>query len=129
MAAVKDARGVFNVGRDKVLALLHDGARDEASALLLQTVRADQLRYMAALETLITYQHQLMVAAGQRVREEYMAARAMVLALSAAAIAFSIITAWLVTRSIVRPLQHALGVAQTVAAGDLSSTFGQPCHR
>ena len=125
MAAVKDARGVFNVGRDKVLALLHDGARDEASALLLQTVRADQLRYMAALETLITYQHQLMVAAGKQVREEYLAARTMVLALSAAAIAFSIITAWLVTRSIVRPLQHALGVAQTVAAGDLSSTFGQ----
>ena len=125
MLAVKEARGVFNAGRDKVLALLHDGARDEASALLLQTVRADQLRYMAALETLIDYQHQLMVEAGQRVREEYLAARTMMLALSAAAIVFSIITAWLVTRSIVRPLQHALGVAQTVAAGDLSSAFGQ----
>ncbi|OBV38228.1 methyl-accepting chemotaxis protein [Janthinobacterium psychrotolerans] len=125
MQAVKEARGVFNTGRDKVLALLYDGARDEASALLLQTVRADQLRYMGALENLITHQHNLMVEAGKQVREEYLAARAMVLALSAAAILFSIITAWLVTRSIVRPLQHALGVAQTVAAGDLSSTFGQ----
>ncbi len=124
MGGVRDARSLFNVGRDKVLALLHDGARDEASALLLQTVRADQLRYMAALEALITHQHERMVESGQRVHDEYRAARAMVLALSAAAILFAIITAWLVTRSIVRPLQRALGVAQTVAAGDLSSTFG-----
>ena len=124
MTAVKSARSVFNVGRDKVLALLNDGARDEASALLLKTVRDDQLRYMGVLDALIKHQHMRMVESGKRVREEYLAARSLVVALSAAAIVFAMITAWLVTRGIVRPLQHALGVAQTVAAGDLSSTFG-----
>ena len=109
MAAVTQARATFNQGRDKVLALLDADARDEA----------------AALETLITHQHERMEEAGAQVHEEYVSARTMMLALSALAIGFSLVTAWLVTRSIVRPLQYALGVAQTVAAGDLSSTFGR----
>ncbi|MEG1053860.1 MAG: MCP four helix bundle domain-containing protein, partial [Janthinobacterium sp.] len=35
MAAVTQARAAFNGGRDKVLALLDEGARDEATGLLL----------------------------------------------------------------------------------------------
>ena len=125
MAAVTQARATFNGGRDKVLALLDEGARDAATALLLGAVRDDQLRYMAALEALITHQHERMEAAGAQVHEEYVSARTMMLALSGLAIAFSLATAWLVTRSIVTPLQHALTVAQTVAAGDLTSHFGR----
>ncbi|MEG2030592.1 MAG: methyl-accepting chemotaxis protein [Janthinobacterium sp.] len=124
MAAVTQARATFNGGRDKVLALLEEGARDEATALLLGTVRDEQIRYMAALETLIAHQHDLMEAAGAQVRHEYATARTLMLALGALAVLFSLATAWLVTRSIVAPLQHALTVAQTVAAGDLTSTFG-----
>ncbi|KAB8048004.1 HAMP domain-containing protein [Janthinobacterium sp. FT14W] len=125
MAAVTQARATFNGGRDKVLALLEEGARDEATSLLLGTVRGDQLRYMAALESLIAHQHDLMEEAGAQVRAEYATARNMMLALSALAVLFSLVTAWLVTRSIVNPLHHALTVAQTVAAGDLTSTFGR----
>ncbi|MCC7712379.1 MCP four helix bundle domain-containing protein [Janthinobacterium lividum] len=125
MAAVAQARATFNGGRDKVLALLEEGARDEATSLLLGTVRGDQLRYMAALESLIAHQHDLMEEAGAQVRHEYATARNMMLALSALAVLFSLVTAWLVTRSIVNPLRHALAVAQTVAAGDLTSTFGR----
>ncbi|KAB8057632.1 HAMP domain-containing protein [Janthinobacterium violaceinigrum] len=125
MAAVTQARATFNGGRDKVLALLDEGARDEATSLLLGTVRGDQLRYMAALESLIAHQHDLMEEAGAQVRAEYATARNMMLALSALAVLFSLVTAWLVTRSIVHPLHHALTVAQTVAAGDLTSTFGR----
>ncbi|WP_306798485.1 methyl-accepting chemotaxis protein [Janthinobacterium sp. FW305-128] len=125
MAAVTQARATFNEGRDKVLALLEADARDEAAELLLGTVRNDQLRYMAALETLITHQHDRMEEAGAQVHAEYLSARTMMLALSALAIGFSLVTAWLVTRSIVHPLRHALTVAQTVAAGDLTSTFGR----
>ncbi|AYM77068.1 HAMP domain-containing protein [Janthinobacterium agaricidamnosum] len=125
MAAVTQARATFNEGRDKVLALLEADARDEAAELLLGTVRNDQLRYMAALESLITHQHDRMEEAGAQVHAEYLSARTMMLALSALAIGFSLVTAWLVTRSIVHPLRHALTVAQTVAAGDLTSTFGR----
>ncbi|ATD61847.1 MAG: methyl-accepting chemotaxis protein [Janthinobacterium svalbardensis] len=124
MVAVKQAGAAFNGGRDKVLALLQEGARDAAASLLLGTVRGEQLRYMAALETLITYQHDLMEEAGAQVDAEYATARNMLLALSTLAVLFSLVTAWLVTRSIVKPLHYALNVAQTVAAGDLTSTFG-----
>ena len=125
MVAVKQAGDAFNGGRDKVLALLEEGARDEATRLLLGTVRGDQLRYMTALESLIAHQHDLMEEAGAQVRHEYATARNMLLALSALAVLFSLVTAWLVTRSIVKPLHYALRVAQTVAAGDLTSTFGR----
>ena len=124
MQAVMQARADYNAGRDKVLALLDEGARETGTNLLLSSVRADQLRYMLALETLIKHQHQRMEEAGEQVRQEYFSARTTLLVISALAVMFSMITAWLVTRSIVRPLQHAVNVAQTVAAGDLSSTFG-----
>ena len=125
MVAVKQAGDAFNGGRDKVLALLQEGARDTAASLLLGTVRGEQLRYMAALESLITHQHDLMEEAAAQVDAEYATARNMLLALSALAVLFSLVTAWLVTRSIVKPLHYALSVAQTVAAGDLTSTFGR----
>ncbi|WP_193315483.1 methyl-accepting chemotaxis protein [Janthinobacterium aquaticum] len=128
MRTVMQARADYNAGRDKVLALLDEGARETGTNLLLSSVRADQLRYMAGLETLIKHQHQRMEDAGQQVRQEYLSARITLLVISALAVMFSIITAWLVTRSIVRPLQHAVNVAQTVAAGDLSSTFGVHAH-
>ena len=125
MVAVKQAGDAFNGGRDKVLALLQEGARDTAASLLLGTVRGEQLRYMAALESLITHQHDLMEEAAAQVDAEYATARNMLLALSALAVLFSLVTAWLVTRCIVKPLHYALSVAQTVAAGDLTSTFGR----
>ena len=91
MAAVKQAGAAFNDGRDKVLALLQEGARDAAASLLLGTVRGEQLRYMAALESLITYQHELMEEAGARVDAEYAMARNMLLALSVLAVLFSLV--------------------------------------
>ncbi len=47
--------------------------------------------------------------------------RILVLAAAAAAIALSVFLAWFITRSITLPLSRAVQVAQTVAAGDLTS--------
>jgi methyl-accepting chemotaxis protein len=123
MKSIMDARTQYNVGRDEVLRLVVAGAKNEATALLLQTVRPLQLTYMSAVETLIAHQNELMHVASKEVEEEYLEARNLVIALSAIALVFAGLIAWLVTRSITSPLSRAVKVAETVAAGDLTSQF------
>ncbi len=123
MKTIMDARTQYNAGRDEVLRLVLAGAKNEATILLLHTVRPLQLGYMNAVEALIAHQNQLMQVAGQEVVDEYLEARNLVVALSAIAIIFAGLIAWLVTRSITSPLSRAVRVAETVAAGDLTSQF------
>ncbi|RFB70633.1 MULTISPECIES: methyl-accepting chemotaxis protein [unclassified Herbaspirillum] len=123
MKSIMDARTQYNVGRDEVLRLVVSGAKNEATVLLLQTVRPLQLTYMSAVETLIAHQNELMHVASKEVEEEYREARNLVIALSAIALVFAGLIAWLVTRSITSPLSRAVKVAETVAAGDLTSQF------
>jgi len=123
MKAIMDARTQYNVGRDEVLRLVTAGAKNEATLLLLQTVRPLQLTYMSAVETLIAHQNELMHVASKEVEEEYVEARNLVIMLSVIALVFAGLIAWLVTRSITSPLSRAVKVAETVAAGDLTSQF------
>jgi len=123
MKSIMDARTQYNVGRDEVLRLVVAGAKNDATMLLLQTVRPLQLTYMSAVETLIAHQNELMQVASKEVEEEYIEARNLVIALSVIALVFAGLIAWLVTRSITSPLSRAVKVAETVAAGDLTSQF------
>jgi len=123
MKSIMEARTQYNVGRDDVLRLVVEGAKNEATVLLLQRVRPLQLTYMSAVETLIAHQNELMHVASKEVEEEYIEARNLVIALSIIALLFASMIAWLVTRSITSPLSRAVKVAETVAAGDLTSQF------
>jgi methyl-accepting chemotaxis protein len=49
----------------------------------------------------------------------------MIAALAAGAILIGVACAWLVTRSVVVPMQEAVRIAQAVASGDLRSTIGE----
>jgi len=120
---ILDARTRYNAGRDEVLRLTQEGAKNEATLMLLKQVRPLQLSYMTAVEALIAHQNQLMHESGEEVKQEYLEARNLVLALSTLAITFAGLIAYLVTRSITAPLSRAVKVAETVAAGDLTSHF------
>jgi len=47
----------------------------------------------------------------------------MLVSFSAGAVLLAILASWWITRAIVRPIQTAVGIAQTVASGDLTSHF------
>ncbi|WP_050470379.1 methyl-accepting chemotaxis protein [Herbaspirillum chlorophenolicum] len=121
MKSILDARTQYNANRDEVLQLVQAGSRNEATILLLEKVRPLQLGYMMAVEALITHQNQLMHESGEDAKTEYREARNLMIALGTIAIVFAALTAWLVTRSITSPLNRAVKVAETVAAGDLTS--------
>ena len=61
--------------------------------------------------------------AGKLASENYQSARNMVVGLAVAALILGMGIAWFITRSITRPLNEAVDVAQKVAAGDLTSTI------
>ena len=119
--AIKDARAKYSEGQAEFLKLATDGKKDEALNLLLTRIRADQRLYLEALQALIKYQSDAVVDAGKQADQTYRNARITVLTLTALAFVLGGGVALWIGGSIVRPLQEAVNIAQTVAAGNLTS--------
>jgi methyl-accepting chemotaxis protein len=107
--------------RDKVRKLVADGTRDGAIDMLISDVRPVQSAYMTAVDKLIKQQNDMMVTAGAEVELDYERARNMLIVLGAIGLLMAGGIAWGITRSITVPLNRAVAVARTVAAGDLTS--------
>jgi methyl-accepting chemotaxis protein len=120
LKAIGDVRGVYVTGQDQFLKLIADGKQEEAKVLLLTEVRAKQLAYFKAVNDLLAFQGELMEATGQEAIETYNAARNLMLALAGIAIVLATGIAFWVTRSITRPVNEAVGVANQLANGDLT---------
>jgi methyl-accepting chemotaxis protein len=101
--------------------LIASNQKDEAKALLLGGLRAQQLAYFDALDTLLEYQGDLMNTAGKEAEAAAHSARIMISILAGLAVLLGGLAAWLITRTITRPINQAVKIAQTVAAGDLTS--------
>ena len=123
MEALVDARGKFAPLKDRFVALMSDGLKEEAHALLFTELRPAQLAYMVGLEKLVDYQGQLMTQSGDEAHRMADQAKELVAALSAIAVVISLVLAFLATRSITRPLAQAVGLARKVADGDLTGTI------
>ncbi|WP_420472960.1 methyl-accepting chemotaxis protein [Noviherbaspirillum sp. ST9] len=94
---------------------------DEATRVLIREIRPLQQKWIADLNELIEQEDKLNQAATRDAEEVYAAARMQMIVFGAVAVLTGIACAWLITVSITRPLDNAVRVAQTVAAGDLTS--------
>ncbi|QJD89032.1 HAMP domain-containing protein [Duganella dendranthematis] len=93
----------------------------EAVRLLMGDLRTVQNQWTARLASLVASERQQnedLIAAAD---DAYAFARNIVLALATAAVAVGVTLALLITRSITAPINRAVEIAQTVAAGDLTS--------
>uniref|UniRef100_UPI000D3DA5E2 methyl-accepting chemotaxis protein n=1 Tax=unclassified Variovorax TaxID=663243 RepID=UPI000D3DA5E2 len=105
-----------------VLNKLKDGGQLAEANTLVDTRFADALAvYGGAVEALANYQRERIDAAAQGIDADFMGGRTTLLVLSAIALVLGALFAWRLTVGIVRPLGHAVAVAETVAAGDLSA--------
>lgn len=118
---VKEARAVYVVEQEKFIELAKAGKRQEAIDFLLTTVRKDQSAYIQAVSDLITFQSESMTQSGKEAMAAYENARTVMLILSAVAAVLAILIGVLVTRSITVPLNEAVGVANKLADGDLTT--------
>jgi methyl-accepting chemotaxis protein len=97
------------------------GKRDDARALLRESLETQLDASYAAIAALSNAQTALMHRAQQDAQASYEAERARIVALALAAIAIAIAVSFAIARGITRPLAQAVGVAGAVASGDLTS--------
>ncbi|MGC1072799.1 methyl-accepting chemotaxis protein [Pantoea agglomerans] len=105
---------------DDVVALAQQGKSDEATQLLFGPRYQTQGDYMASLKEMQTFQESRMRTASAKSREDRSSAIVMLTIAGAIALLLAVISAWIITRSITRPLLEAVEAAGRVSRGDLS---------
>ncbi|HSQ42441.1 MAG TPA: methyl-accepting chemotaxis protein [Fibrobacteraceae bacterium] len=120
LATVEGHRAPFLTKRKEMLDLFWAGKRQEAVSILLTEYRDLQNSYMVSINELIAYQTRIANEDGAAAGELAADTRQMLLMLALLALALGLGAAWLITRSITRPVARCMEVANQVAAGDTS---------
>ncbi|MGV7208749.1 methyl-accepting chemotaxis protein [Oxalobacteraceae bacterium A2-2] len=115
------ARKAYGEARTAAVKLLTGGDAAAAGAYVLKEVRPVQTKFFDALDALAEFQLGLMRSDSAAAHEDGAAAVTMTLGLALAAGAAALVIAWLIARSISRPVAQAVGLAQTIASGDLTA--------
>ena len=121
LKTVGDARIKFRGAQDEFLKLIREGKRAEAKTLLFGEARTLQRAYRENVSKFVAHESSLMEAAGKEAAEHYATARTLMLALSIAAFLIGAGIAFWVTRSITKPINEAVSVANQLADGNLNA--------
>ncbi|WP_292936061.1 methyl-accepting chemotaxis protein [Noviherbaspirillum sp.] len=109
--------------QDQVIDLRRHDKYMEATDALMKEAAPMLQKSVAALDEMIAREKQVTAATVEEARAEYAGIRQLMLLLGAFAILLVMSLGWIINRSITRPIREAVTVAETVAAGDLSSTI------
>ena len=123
MAVVASQRGRYMGLRDdgfKRKAALGAG-NPEVQAFFRGQVMPELDKYVAAVQAVASHQETLFAEAQASIDALNAAASRILGALGVVALVTGAVFGWLLTRSITRPLGHAVGLAHRVAAGDLTA--------
>ncbi|MBX9959852.1 MAG: MCP four helix bundle domain-containing protein [Burkholderiaceae bacterium] len=120
-AKVKEWRDKTRPLNNKVIELGLANKAEEATRIFTSEVLAAQNQWLAALAELADFEEKLNDEAGEAAAQVYKDARLMLIALGVTALVLGVLAAVLITRSITAPINQAVTVVQTVAAGDLTS--------
>jgi len=93
----------------------------EVQAFFRDKVMPEVDKYVAAVHAVVAYEETLSAEAQANIDALNASARQVLTALGVSALAIGALFGWLLTRSITVPLAHAVGLAQQVAAGDLTA--------
>ncbi len=107
--------------QSKFVSLINEDRKDDAMVKFLFSVRPAQTKYFTALDNFLVHQNSQMEQAGRDSATVATQTSTLILVLALSATVVSILVAFLATRSITRPLNEAVEVAERVAQGDLSS--------
>ncbi|MCC6071710.1 methyl-accepting chemotaxis protein [Massilia sp. GCM10020059] len=118
---VAEKRKAYVGIRDAAFALKADpaGSMDDLASMVQTKLMPAMTAYTQSVEQVALYQKSLFDEADASIDEVYARAISRIIALGAAALILGAIMAWLLSRSITRPLARAVTLAETVATGDL----------
>uniref|UniRef100_UPI00293D2523 methyl-accepting chemotaxis protein n=1 Tax=Janthinobacterium sp. TaxID=1871054 RepID=UPI00293D2523 len=106
---------------NKVVELRLAGQAPEAMAYLIKEASPGLKGALAAIDAIVVHETAQVNQAGLDAEAAYSGARLLMIALGSVAVLLCGVVAWFITHSITRPIQAAVLVAETVAAGKLSS--------
>ncbi|KAB0664696.1 HAMP domain-containing protein [Oryzomonas japonica] len=120
LAKVKEGQDAARTLNSKVLELTLAGKNTEASSLMMKEARPATRKWIGFLNDFSDYQKERTRIRHEEAVKTYETARMSILVIGGAAILFAVFVALFLTRGIVRPLTEAVGVANALAAGDLT---------
>ncbi|MEG2899407.1 MAG: methyl-accepting chemotaxis protein, partial [Massilia sp.] len=123
LAEIATERAKYSVMRNEGFKMKSALGADSAEVkAFFETKVIPEMRiYVATIEKLATYQEQLFTDADTSIDAIVVSATRILIGLGIAALAIGAACGWLLTRSITRPLAHAVGLARQVASGDLTA--------
>jgi methyl-accepting chemotaxis protein len=123
LARLDDAIAKSRPKINKAVELSTAGAHAEANQYMLKEAIPSALAAIGVIDDVVTFEKRQARDAAERANAEYHKAYGLLLTIGAAAMLASMLVAWFITRSITGPLRHAVTLAGTVAAGDLSTVI------
>jgi methyl-accepting chemotaxis protein len=122
-AKTKALRAAYVAALDNVIALSNAGKQEEASKLAFTNVYTDMQQLSLALTEQTGFQEKRFADASVDAQDSYTTTRDLLIGAAVLSVLLALAAAIIISRSIVRPLEEAVNVARTVAAGDLTSTI------
>lgn len=120
LARIKENRQQYGVNLEKFLQLVANNQIEEARVLLLGDLQVNAVPYLKSIEEMIEFQSKFVEKAGQDANAQFKASEKLMLGLAGGVVFAAMLIAFLVTRSVTRPLAQATEVAGLLADGDLS---------
>jgi methyl-accepting chemotaxis protein len=121
LAKLNDLLAIAVPLNNQVLELRQQNKNAEATEFLMKQAGPALRATIAALDEIIAHEKELAAQANEEASAEYGRARNLMFGLGGLAILIGAAIAWLITRSITRPINDAVKIAETVAAGDITS--------
>jgi len=118
---IAEKRRKYETVGDAVLELKRTGRNVPADLMIDREFLPAVDAYLHSAHGLIDYQQSRSLALASQADRYFQNGRMLLVSLSAAALLLGLACAWLISRSISRPLHAALRIARRVAAGDLSA--------
>ena len=122
-AEMEQAAHIVRPLNNEVFALARAQRDAEATAFLLDKAGPANQHWQDVIHENIALQEKAAEENLEAAHASFHNARAVMLALAAAALVAGVVIAWLITRSITAPLTTAMAVAHAVAGGDLTQTI------
>jgi len=119
LMGVVDARARYSEVQKEIIREIKAGEDKIGILDLMSKLRPVQSRYFTAADNLVNHQGELMALAGQSASRSYHSSLKMITGLMVLAIVLAAVIAWLVMRSITRPLAMAVDINNRLADGRL----------
>ena len=116
-------RGKFVESKQALMDANKAGDSEAAARIYASSFTESSNAYLEGMGKLVQYERQVLDQMAQDIENDTTRSVRLSVLLGLLLVALAILCSILITRSITRPLQSAIGVAATVASGDLSTEF------